>query len=767
MRRLLLTGVFVAVTVALGWTVGQDAAGSTASVGGSLTERTDGKPGEHAVQPGISGSLRGLKDPKLSTQLVLLADAAARAEAAGRPLTASSAPDAFPRELRGMLSTRNMRLSDDGGVQVFIFVDGASDSLLDALEAQGARIQRVEDDLDIVQADVPAGALRDVAALRGVEHVRLPNYPARNAGSIVTEGDAIMQSDDVRALGPDGSGVTVGVISDGAAGLAASVASGDLPMGVNTSTCNVVSDSPTAPEAGAEGTAMMEIVHDIAPGADLMFGHFGFGYDGTVLDFNDAVDCLAANADVVVDDIAWFGVGPYDGTSFVSENTADALNSPGPIRGYFTSVGNQAGDHYQESYDYSGITIDGGDILPPDIPPSETWDLHDFSSTGGPKGTVHSGGGPDPNFFNSIVLAPGGSASFIVMWDDPWGGSGNDYDLFFGDGVNIFICGGDPQDGNDFPIESCGIDNPIDVDIVVDIFIGNYLGEADTVEFDMFILCNGCDRYPNGASLDFATSGSSVPNQADAGGSPASVISVGAVPQSSPNSIEPFSSRGLAEDGRLKPDVSAPDGVCITGNGGFGSGSCQGSGKRFFGTSAAAPHAAGVAALLIDCDPSLSRLGMHDRLLKTAVDLGAPGADNTFGYGRINAIAAKNAGSCGGAPATATNTPIPTTAATPTNTSTPIDTPTPTNTPTRTPTPTPSNTPTRTPTPTPPCLRGDVNGDGLVNAVDSTLILQLSAGLLRALRCESGADVSDDGLVNAVDSTLILQFVAGLISGFR
>ena len=150
--------------------------------------------------------------------------------------------------------------------------------------------------------------------------------------------------------GVDGSGVRVGVISDGVQGIASSQGSGDLPS-VNTTTCNEVAQSPSAAGAGAEGTAMLEIVHDLAPGAELWFGHWGFGFTGTVFDFLDAVNCLALNTDVVVDDIYFLNQGPYNGGSAVSVNAAYALNTPGNrIKGYFNAVGNSALEHYQGTY---------------------------------------------------------------------------------------------------------------------------------------------------------------------------------------------------------------------------------------------------------------------------------------------------------------------------------------------------------------------------------------------------------------------------------
>ncbi|MEX0786356.1 MAG: S8 family serine peptidase, partial [Dehalococcoidia bacterium] len=714
----------VAALVALAWLAEGEAAQSSSD---ALARASN------AVRLSQGASIATLKDPKLAAPLSQLADASARAEAAGRPLTSESAHELLPSGLRAMVSTGLLRLSDEGEAHVFIEVAATDGATVDDIAATGARIERVSGEYGIVQAYVPPDELRVVSALPGVTNVRLPDYPVLNTGSIMTEGDAVLQSDDVRdQLGVDGNGVTVGVISDGVRGLFDSQATGDLPQ-MDIATCNVVSDNPRGSGAGGEGTAILEIVHDIAPAADLMFGHFGFNFNGTVLDFMDAVDCLADNADVVVDDIGWFGVGPYDGTSIVSENTADELNGSGPIRGYYTSVGNQARQHYREEF------ADSGANLTLNAAGADFWDTHQFAATGGADGTKHAGAVPGPAEVNRVTLDPGGAVGIILVWDDPWGQSTNDYDLFYDDGVQVHICSGQPQafdpgnPGVTFrPLEVCSVENDTGVDRNIDIMIGNWLGMAGPATFDMFLICNGCDAHANGNRLDFNTAAGSVPNQSDAGGSPASVVSVGAVPASNPGQIESFSSRGLTSDGRLKPEVVATDGVCVTGVGGFltGGSTCQGSGKRFFGTSAAAPHVAAIAALLLDCDPTLSRVELQNVLQDSAVELGAAGPDNVFGHGRVNALAAANDAGCeagpgptatptspGGTP-TPTNTPGPLPSPTPTATSvgptatststytavaataTPTSTSTPTSVATATNTETPTDTPTLTPTQT-------------------------------------------------------------------
>lgn len=175
----------------------------------------------------------------------------------------------------------------------------------------------------------------------------------------MTAGDAILDTDDLRTrFGSTGAAVKVGVVADGLEGLAEAQASGDLPAsGINTTTCDgvaAVADpedpaDPTSFGAGSEGTAEMEIVHDIAPSAELWFGYFGMNVaTSTVLDFMAAVDCLARHVDVIVDDIVFVNTGPYDGTSEVSKNASTQMNAPDRmLRGYYNAVGNFVLQHYQ------------------------------------------------------------------------------------------------------------------------------------------------------------------------------------------------------------------------------------------------------------------------------------------------------------------------------------------------------------------------------------------------------------------------------------
>lgn len=241
----------------------------------------------------------------------------------GRAITATTAPAAGV-DIAGLLASGRMRMTD-GRVQVWA---GAASNDVQRTAADlvqlGMLVQRTDATNGIVQGLLPVSSLQAASELATVTSVQLPSYGITQTGSALTQGDSILGSAALRAqmIATDGTGVTVGVISDGMEGRAAAQASGDLPpdASLDLTTCNVVAATGSPPAvpaadatgAGAEGTAMAEIVHDIVPGAKIIYGYFGLALPtaGTALDFNNAVNCLAQHADVVVDDVGWFATGP-------------------------------------------------------------------------------------------------------------------------------------------------------------------------------------------------------------------------------------------------------------------------------------------------------------------------------------------------------------------------------------------------------------------------------------------------------------------------
>jgi hypothetical protein len=626
------------------------------------------------------------KNPKLESHLAELIASQLGSTVIG--------PPELPPDLQSMIKAGLMRL-ETGRVQVYV---ESLDSVVSAaadVDRAGGLVQRKHAPTGIVQALVPISQLRNLAASPSVKFVRLPDYGMPSAGSVTSEGDSILKANLARSDHEiDGNGVRVGVISDGVGGLSSSESSGDIAS-VNSSTCNVSGTNPQS--TGAEGTAMLEIVHDLAPGAELWFGHYS-----TSLEFNVAVNCLAANTDVVVDDIGWFNAGPYDGSSFISANTSAALNDgQNRIRSYVTAVANEAEQHYQEPF----VACTPGGTAQLFQATANTIDIAGFG----------------PRCDTPVLVHAGGAMAAFLQWDDPWGAACNDYDmtLFDHDGVTLLAASLGPQTCSQNPAEELAWVNSSGSDVLVDLVLSKDSGVSRT--FDLFTFASDPVAGPN-----FITPSSSVPNQSDAGGG---VISVGAINASDPgnDTLEEYSSWGPTNDDRTKPDITGIDCVLVTGAGGFGT--------NFCGTSAAAPHLAGIAALLLQCKPSLKagelgdnagadRTALRNGLLSHAVDLGTAGTDNIYGTGRADARASANA-ICPSATAT----------------------PTPTHSPSRTPSPSP------TATGVPLAYRqGDANCSGGIDLGDIATLLKISIDLVvpggcatyqNDVNCVNGTDALD------------------------
>jgi hypothetical protein len=637
---------------------------------------------------------------KLSTVLAALSQSVTQttstAQRAGgaQPLSLDSASKPVKDAMQGGW----LRLNASQEVQVYILMTEVTDATVGQLTSAGATIEIRDAVRRRVQARVPVAQLQAVAQLGVVNAIRLPTYARRRTGAVTSEGDTILYADNVRSqLTLDGTGVRVGVVSDGLKGVFATgctscagstsgpITSGDLPSATGVRNASGVLTSSTGgilgqsfqangdleglppaspvcgdPGAGAEGTALLEIVHDLAPGAKLSFAN-----GDTDLAFAQAVSFLAASNDVVLDDIGFYGE-PYDGTSYVSSNTAAALNNPAyPVRAYFTSVGNDADEHYDGAYTDSGVdgtTISGI---------GSAGHLHLFQRTTDTTDVL--GLGPRP--YNVIQLPQNGEVAIFLTWDDAFGASSNNYDLYLVQQSTgrVVASSTDVQSGKQDPSEFIDYVNPGGQDYFR-IVVQNVRDAARPANLNLFSFQPQCAvsgptvlAPPAHDRHNFNTASRSVSAESDAGGSPVSVVAVGAICSASAGAAsvfsssapdescldtshatpEFFSSRGPTVDGRVKPDIAGIDGVSVTGAGGFST--------PFFGTSAAAPHLGAIAALLLQgapclmnraastIDPATARGKVRNMLLGHAIGLGGPVPDNNVGAGRIDAFAAVNA----------------------------------------------------------------------------------------------------------------------------
>ena len=463
---------------------------------------------------------------------------------------------------------------------------------VEELVRRGFELERLDQELMRAEGRAHPGDVYRLAELPFVAALR-PVHPAwLRVGSATTEGDAASRADLVRAQGYDGSGIVVGVISDGVDNGEQARATGDLPP-------ITVPDDPRCRRGhGDEGTALLEIVHDLAPGARLLFSS---GSESPLV-FVDAVRCLAAaGANVIVDDLAFFDE-PFFGDGLVNAAVKAAIQAG---VSYHSAAGNEADIHLEQMYR-----------------PSPGTRFHDFL------------GGPVDNS-EDVSVGPFGTVNCILQWNDPFGGATNDYDLLALDAnLDLIAQSTNSQTGTEDPFEEVVIFNPAPAPQTFKVAIVKAAGESRLLK--LFCLGASAEQY--------VTPAGSIVGQAAL----REAVAVGAINVSDPglDTVETYSSEGPASiffpapETRPKPDIAAFDGVSISNAGGFPlcPPFCV-----FFGTSAAAPHSAAVAALLLSKNPFLTPAGIQDVLRTTAVDIGAPGPDDGSGAGRLDALAAADA----------------------------------------------------------------------------------------------------------------------------
>ena len=532
-------------------------------------------------------------------------------------------------------------VTDTAVPQGLVTVDIRADvtpAVLARIRALGGTVVSSVPKYRAIRARLPLAALEPLATLEDVQSIRSAERPITNqvlersvAGRVVvatskvdtTEGDVAHQADAARTThSVDGKGIGIGVISDGVEMLADQQATGDLPSRVTILPGQEGGSFPLScgeRSKGTEGTAMLEIVHDLAPAAELFFST---GAGGQAQMAQNIEDLCTAGADVIVDDLAYLGASAFQDDVIAQAISAAAANGCY----YFSSAGNGGNKNDDTASVWEGDFAAGPALS--------------LSSAG--SGAVYHdfGGGVTGNEITTDSTRP-----IVLQWADPVGGSANDYDLFLIDADGrVLARSTNTQDGTQDPLEfirsSCSPDR-----------VGTHLVIVKNA--------GAADRY---LRLSYAREGLAITTAGHTFGHSASedAIGVGAVDVADAGgadgvfngteSIETFSSDGprriffkadgtaitpgnfSSTGGRVlqKPDLAAADGVSISAPG-F---------ATFHGTSAAAPHAAAIAALMLEAaggPANVTPAALRTAMTGSALDIEETGVDRDSGAGIVMA----------------------------------------------------------------------------------------------------------------------------------
>lgn len=426
---------------------------------------------------------------------------------------------------------------------------------------------------NLVLARVPLDGLAVLPRASEIAWVQ-PAPAPRAHQQVISQGVEVTRADELQASSasyrPPGRRARVGILDTGFLGFEALLGS-DLPSSVTTNSFH--SGGLTAvgapPTDRVHGTGTAEIVHDMAPEADLFLVNFD-----SLAANGQAVDWLVSQGvDVISYSIGWFNAGPGDGRGPVNDDVRTALNAGIEWVG---SAGNAARAHWEGTY----TDADGNGF-------------HEFAP------------GDETN---AVFLDAGQSLLVFLNWDD-WFESDQDYDLFIlDDDLETVAASRSFQTGSQWPVEAAGVvaRAPTTVHVAIQRF-----DATRDVELEAFFVV--------ARQMQYLVPAGSLTIPADTEGA----VAVGATFWAD-DVVEFFSSLGPTTDGRIKPDITAPDGVASNA---FGT---------FFGTSASAPHVAGAMALMRSRFGIYSLPQIREILLGRAIDRGFAGRDNEYGEGRLD-----------------------------------------------------------------------------------------------------------------------------------
>jgi subtilisin family serine protease len=496
---------------------------------------------------------------------------------------------------------RTARLRTSGGrVQVMLTVrSGELDAVRAAIARAGGEVTGVGNRNRYVQAFVPVGVLSRLGRDRGILSIGMPTQVQPTFGLQDTQGDTALGGPAWRKSGNIGLGVKVGIIDVGFSGYPALLGT-DLPSSVTVR--NFVDGESTAQANGTtpHGTACAEIVHDIAPGAQLFLAKVG-----TVVDIEEAADWLhAQGVDIISSSIGAYNVSPGDGTGYLEDIVAEK-RAAGIT--WFTAAGNDRQAHWGGA---SNLDADGRQLF-------------------GSGMTVNWFG---PGDGSADAIGSGFAFQVHVRWSDWTHPVDEDYDVHLlrwsGTRWEPMSSLGTQFGGFDEQTGALG-QRPTETAVGITSGPATAYGWAvhrwagsQPVQLEMFA--------PKFGRLHRGVEARSLSSLADVN----SAVTVAALHVGNYEQ-EPYSSEGPTNGpggskagGQAKPDIAAFANVNTVS---YGSGA-----GRFNGTSAATPHVAGAAALVLQANPGLGPNSLESFLAARAIDQGTPGLDNRFGHGRLH-----------------------------------------------------------------------------------------------------------------------------------